>query len=217
MIAGLDWIPFQCSLETGRPRTPASACVNIPRQEKISISSFVVDYYYYLAATPPPNIAPKWLLGTWVGRAKRFTERLTCICSSSSETTPPSKYARIVEHWVEPPAKLGSKARGDHPLDRPLGGRGRRYGMGIMSESPSVPGRVTNKQTRCALGGRLAFGPIGAWYGPFTKKCLRCQQTFFFCFVLVGRERKRERACLACVGGGYCRSMRKADSGSSYC
>lgn len=169
MIAGLDWIPFQCSLETGRPPTPASACVDIPRQEKIPISSFVVDYYY-LAATPPPNIAPKWLLGTWVGRAKRFTERLTCICSSSSETHPPPKYARIVEHWVEPPAKLGSKARGDHPLDRPWGGRGRRYGMGIMCESPSVPGRVTNKQTRCALGGRLAFGPIGAWYGPFHEK-----------------------------------------------
>lgn len=39
-----------------------------------------------------------------------------------------------------------------------------------MCESPSVPGRVTNKQTRCALGGRLAFGPIGAWYGPFHEK-----------------------------------------------
>lgn len=98
------------------------------------------------------------------------------------------------------------------------GGRGRRYGMGIMSESPSVPGRVTNKQTRCALGGRLAFGPIGAWYGPFTKKMSQMSaNVFFFCFVLVGRERERQRACLACVGGGYCRSMGKADSGSSYC
>lgn len=67
-----------------------------------------------------------------------------------------------------------------------------------MSESPSVPGRVTNKQTRCALGGRLAFGPIGAWYGPFTKKCLRCQQTFFFVLFLLG-ERERESGHVSLV------------------
>lgn len=83
-----------------------------------------------------------------------------------------------------------------------------------MCESPSVPGRVTNKQTRCALGGRLAFGPIGAWYGPFHEKNVSDVSKRFFVLFLLG---ERERACLACMGGGYCRSMGKADSGSSHC
>lgn len=84
-------------------------------------------------------------------------------------------------------------------IDLGGGGRGRRYGMGIMSESPSVPGRVTNKQTRCALGGRLAFGPIGAWYGPFTKKNVSdVSKRLFFCFVLVGRERETEGMSRLC-------------------
>lgn len=79
------------------------------------------------------------------------------------------------------------------------GGRDRRYGMGLMSESPSVPGRVTNKQTRCALGGRLAFGPIGAWYGPFTKKMSQMSaNVFFFVLFLLG-ERERESGHVSLV------------------
>lgn len=61
-----------------------------------------------------------------------------------------------------------------------------------MCESPSVPGRVTNKQTRCALGGRLAFGPIGAWYGPFHEKNVSdVSKRFFVVWFLLG-ERETE-------------------------
>lgn len=67
-----------------------------------------------------------------------------------------------------------------------------------MSESPSVPGRVTNKQTRCALGGRLAFGPIGAWYGPFMKKMSQMSaNVFFFVLFLLG-ERETEGMSRLC-------------------
>lgn len=67
-----------------------------------------------------------------------------------------------------------------------------------MSESPSVPGRVTNKQTRCALGGRLAFGPIGAWYGPFTKKMSQMSANVFFLFCSCW-ERERDRGHVSLV------------------